>query len=76
MSCGPGQTDGVVRLYTHNIYARRVDWLRRRELLVDGIAQLRPDIVLNHFPTPGQIARASDHDGLVADLAVPPPPAV
>ena len=36
----------MVRLNTHNIYARRADWPRRRELLVDGIAQLRPDIVL------------------------------
>lgn len=40
------QRPGTIRLYTHNIYARRADWPRRRELLVDGIAELAPDIVL------------------------------
>ncbi|WP_203137167.1 endonuclease/exonuclease/phosphatase family protein [Microbacterium sp. JZ31] len=37
---------GSIRIYTHNIYARRADWARRRMLLVEGIAQLRPDVVL------------------------------
>jgi endonuclease/exonuclease/phosphatase family metal-dependent hydrolase len=36
---------GTVRLYTHNIYARRADWSARRQLLIDGIADLDPDIV-------------------------------
>lgn len=40
------QTDGMPRVYTHNIYARRADWPQRRELLVAGIAELRPDVVL------------------------------
>jgi endonuclease/exonuclease/phosphatase family metal-dependent hydrolase len=35
-----------VRLYTHNIYARRADWPARRAVLVEGIRRLAPDIVL------------------------------
>lgn len=35
-----------MRLYTHNIYARRADWPRRREVLLDGIARLDPDVIL------------------------------
>lgn len=40
------QTDGMLRVYTHNIYARRADWPRRRELLIGGIAELQPAVVL------------------------------
>lgn len=36
----------MLRVYTHNIYARRAGWAQRRELLVEGIAKLQPDIVL------------------------------
>ena len=35
-----------IRLYTHNIYARRARWEDRRPLLVRGIADLDPDIIL------------------------------
>lgn len=35
-----------VRIYTHNIYARRAGWEDRREVLANGVASLRPDIVL------------------------------
>src|SRR5688572_11327574 len=41
-----GRRPGTIRVYTHNIYARRADWPARRELLTDGIAALDPDIVL------------------------------
>jgi endonuclease/exonuclease/phosphatase family metal-dependent hydrolase len=37
---------GALRLYTHNIYARRADWPARRAVLVEGIRHLAPDVVL------------------------------
>jgi len=35
-----------LRLYTHNIFARRAGWSERRALLREGVEQLRPDVVL------------------------------
>ena len=35
-----------IRLYTHNIYARRARWEDRRQVLLAGIAELNPDIIL------------------------------
>jgi endonuclease/exonuclease/phosphatase family metal-dependent hydrolase len=35
-----------IRVYTHNIYARRAGWDGRRRVLIDGIADMQPDIVL------------------------------
>jgi endonuclease/exonuclease/phosphatase family metal-dependent hydrolase len=40
---GPEQR---IRVYTHNIYGRRAGWDDRRDVLVNGIARLRPDIIL------------------------------
>lgn len=37
---------GMVRLYTHNIWARYGNWPVRRRVLVDGIRELEPDIVV------------------------------
>jgi endonuclease/exonuclease/phosphatase family metal-dependent hydrolase len=37
---------GTLRIYTHNLYARRADWVARRGLLVDGLRRLDPDIAL------------------------------
>jgi endonuclease/exonuclease/phosphatase family metal-dependent hydrolase len=47
----PGRTaqqraDNGVRLYTHNIYARRSDWPARRRALIAGIERWNPDVVL------------------------------
>ena len=33
-------------MYTHNIYARRAGWSSRRQVLIDGLARIAPDIVL------------------------------
>ena len=35
-----------IRVYTHNIYARRAEWADRREALTAGVASIQPDIVL------------------------------
>ena len=37
---------GSIRIYTHNVYARRADWPARRALLSEGVRRLRPDVVL------------------------------
>ncbi|WP_309104623.1 endonuclease/exonuclease/phosphatase family protein [Microbacterium sp.] len=39
------QTDAI-RVYTHNIYARRADWSSRRRVLIEGLHRTAPDIVL------------------------------
>ena len=41
-----GRPPERIRLYTHNIYARRARWEERRQLLLSGIAELDPDIIL------------------------------
>jgi endonuclease/exonuclease/phosphatase family metal-dependent hydrolase len=41
-----GSTNPRIRIYSHNIYARRAGWNERRAVLVNGIEQLRPDIIL------------------------------
>jgi endonuclease/exonuclease/phosphatase family metal-dependent hydrolase len=41
-----GQAEQRIRIYTHNIYARRAGWEDRREVLASGIAHLQPDIIL------------------------------
>jgi endonuclease/exonuclease/phosphatase family metal-dependent hydrolase len=40
------QVEQRIRIYTHNIYARRAGWDDRRGVLADGVARLQPDIVL------------------------------
>lgn len=35
-----------MRIYTHNLFARREGWEQRRTLLRAGIAEMRPDVVL------------------------------
>ena len=34
-----------LRLYTHNIWGRHGDWPARRQVLIDGINELAPDVV-------------------------------
>jgi endonuclease/exonuclease/phosphatase family metal-dependent hydrolase len=41
-----GSAPSRIRVYTHNIYARRAGWADRREVLAAGIASMQPDIVL------------------------------
>lgn len=40
------QTDARLRLYTHNIWALSGEWSDRRNVLIVGIADLSPDLVL------------------------------
>lgn len=42
---GRPRPDGL-RVYTHNIYARRARWGERRRVLIDGIRELDPDIIV------------------------------
>lgn len=37
--------DGSLRLYTHNIYGTRSNWDDRRQVLIDGNRELRPDFI-------------------------------
>jgi endonuclease/exonuclease/phosphatase family metal-dependent hydrolase len=41
-----GDHTGTLRLYTHNIWAFGGEWSDRRRVLIDGIAELAPDVVL------------------------------
>ncbi len=54
-----------VRLYTHNIYARRAQWDGRRRVLLAGLAELDPDVVLLQ-----EEVRTRDYDQ-TADLVGP-----
>jgi len=58
----------LLRLYTHNIYARRADWPARRAVLVEGVGRLAPDVVLfqeevltNDFDQTAEILGAGWH---------------
>ena len=43
---GARRESDALRLYTHNVYARRADWPARRRVLTEGIARLDPDVIL------------------------------
>jgi endonuclease/exonuclease/phosphatase family metal-dependent hydrolase len=51
---------GTVRILTHNIYGRRSRWNDRRQLLIDGIAELSPDLIALQ-----ETIRTDDYDQVV-----------
>jgi endonuclease/exonuclease/phosphatase family metal-dependent hydrolase len=61
MNCDFARAD-IVRVLTHNIYGQNAHWPDRRQVLIDGIRELSPDLIAL------QETILSDDDDQVVDL--------
>jgi endonuclease/exonuclease/phosphatase family metal-dependent hydrolase len=51
---------GIIRVLTHNIYGQSAHWTDRRQVLIDGIGELSPDVIALQ-----EAIRTDDYDQVI-----------